>query len=150
MQAVDEGPTLSLSGLNPSLILLVLVVVAVVAAIAWLASSRRLDEEGSQKVLQDVVDDRPPVFLRTYGGHRLADTNSQFQSEAGWLSDFGYQPISHTWAPGEWDFSAFLAAALLSLFGIGLVVFAYMWTVRPDGTLSVLYAVAPTSSRFGP
>ena len=124
--------------------------VAVVVAMAWYASSHRHDGERSQRALEEVVEGGPPVFLRTYGGHRLTDTNRQFQSEAGWLSELGYEPISHTWAAGEWGFSDFLVAAILSLFGIGLVVFAYMWTVRPNGTLSVLYGAAPVSSRSGP
>jgi hypothetical protein len=135
---------LSLSDVNLPLILVVLIVVAMVVAIAWNASARRDDEKRSQKVLEEVVAGRPPVFLRTYIGHRLSDTNPQFQSEAGWLSELGYQPISHTWAAGEWGFADFLAAALLTLFGIGLVIFAYMWTVRPNGTLSVLFAQAAT------
>ena len=130
-----------LSDVNLPLILVVLIVVAMVVAIAWSASGRRDDAKRSQKALEEVVAGRPPVFLRTYSGHRQRDTNPQFQSEAGWLSELGYQPISHTWAAGEWGSADFLAAALLTLvFGIGLVVFAYMWTVRPNGTLSVLYA----------
>jgi uncharacterized membrane protein YfcA len=138
----------SRSDVNLPLILIVLIVVAMVVAIAWNASGRRDDAKRSQEVLEEVVADRPPVFLRMYSGHRQTDTNPQFQSEAGWLSELGYQPISHTWAAGEWGLADFLVAALLTpLFGIGLVVFAYMWTVRPNGTLSVLFAQAATSSR---
>ncbi|MEO5965264.1 MAG: hypothetical protein ABIR11_07340 [Candidatus Limnocylindrales bacterium] len=55
------------------------------------------------------------------------------------LALHGYAPAGQSWGDGQWDGGYFLLALVLSLFGIGLILLAYMAIIRPDGTLCVTY-----------
>lgn len=52
----------------------------------------------------------------------------------------GYVPVNQVWAPGQWSTGAFvIAVLLLFVFGLGILILAYMLIVKPAGTLTVTY-----------
>lgn len=81
-------------------------------------------------------------ILRTYRGHELRDAVGAYVVDAADLEAQGYESVSQTWGDGQWDSVLFVLAVVLSLFGIGLVVLAYMAVMRPAGTLLVTYRLA--------
>jgi hypothetical protein len=82
----------------------------------------------------------PRVLVRSYAAHQQSDAITAFQADASALTSIGYEPVSQSWAEGQWGGGAWLVALALCLIVIGLLVFAYMLIVKPDGTLTVTYA----------
>lgn len=78
-------------------------------------------------------------LVRTYRGHRQSEAIASYVKDAETLAQRGYAPASQSWGDGQWDGGSFLIALILSLFGIGLIMLAYMAIIRPDGTLCVTY-----------
>lgn len=78
-------------------------------------------------------------IVRTYRGHEQAAAVHAYVADAASLEAQGYAPVSQSWGDGQWDGALFVLAVVLSLFGIGLIVLAYMAVMRPDGTLLVTY-----------
>ncbi len=80
-----------------------------------------------------------PIVVRHYRG-RLDVAMAAFQADAARARLKGYAPISQVYEPGSWGCGAFLiAAATTVLFGIGILIFAYLLIVKPAGTLAVTY-----------
>lgn len=114
-------------------------VLGAAAVVVWLVlyrwgglGSRALAPAGPSEEWGDFV-------VRTYGGHTQHDAIARYVADAGALAGRGYVPVGQSWGDGQWDAALFLFALLLSLFGIGLIVLAYMAIIRPDGTLCVTY-----------
>ena len=126
---------------RPEILWFLLIGAAVLLLIGAYVFGRRNASQLGTEDLQVVIAARPAYLLRTYIG-RSDESNRFFQIEADWLAEQGYQPVSHSWVPGEWGSGAYIFALVLTLVvGVGLVVFAYLWTVKPNGTLSVLYTL---------
>lgn len=80
--------------------------------------------------------------IRTYRGHDQAAAVRAYVTDAANLAARGYEPVGQSWGDGQWDGVLFVIAVVLSLFGVGLIVLAYMAVMRPDGTLLVTYRLA--------
>ena len=78
-------------------------------------------------------------LVRTYRGHQQSEAIASYVRDAETLAQRGYAPVGQSWGDGQWDGGYFLIALILSLFGIGLILLAYMAIIRPDGTLCVTY-----------
>ena len=87
-----------------------------------------------------------PLLVRTYQGRSQRDVVVRYMRDAQDLAVRGYEPVSQSWGDGQWDVALFLLALILSLFGIGLVLLAYMAIIRPEGTLVVTFRQASGSS----
>jgi hypothetical protein len=79
------------------------------------------------------------LTVRTYRGHQQSEAIASYVRDAETLAQRGYAPVGQSWGDGQWDGGYFILALILSLFGIGLIVLAYMAIIRPDGTLCVTY-----------
>jgi hypothetical protein len=78
-------------------------------------------------------------LVRTYRAHQQSEAIASYARDAETLAQRGYEPAGQSWGDGQWDGGFFLIALVLSLFGIGLILLAYMAITRPDGTLCVTY-----------
>ena len=78
-------------------------------------------------------------LVRTYPGRQQSEAIATFVKDADTLAQRGYAPVSQSWGDGQWDGAYFVLALVLSLFGIGLILLAYMAIIRPSGTLCVMY-----------
>jgi hypothetical protein len=85
------------------------------------------------------LSDTPPLVLKAYEGKQGAAT-ARLQADSIEMAAGGYFPTWQNWAPGERAREAYVVAALLVfLFGIGILILAYLLIVEPDGTLTVAY-----------
>lgn len=75
----------------------------------------------------------PAVVVRTYHGRTQADAAALFHRDATRLAGFGYRPVSQSWADGRP--------------GVGRMLALGLWanSIRPDGTLTVTYALEASS-----
>ena len=56
------------------------------------------------------------------------------------MAEGGYVPTLQTWAPGQWHVGYWIVAVLLiAAWGIGILMLAYLFVVKPDGTLTITY-----------
>ena len=83
-----------------------------------------------------------PFIVRTYRGREQRDVVARYATDAEALAARGYEPVGQSWGDGQWDLVLFLLALILCLFGIGLILLAYMAIIRPAGTLLVTYRLA--------
>ena len=86
-----------------------------------------------------VTEEWGDFLVRTYRGHQQSQAIASYVKDAETLAQHGYEPAGQSWGDGQWDGGFFLIALILSLFGIGLILLAYMAIIRPDGTLCVTY-----------
>jgi hypothetical protein len=90
-----------------------------------------------------------PSLLKAYKG-RQGEVAALLQADYIEMAAEGYFPTWQNWLPGEWTREAYVVAVLLILlFGVGLLVLAYLSIAEPDGTLTVAYerrAAAPSGS----
>ena len=91
----------------------------------------------------------PPTLVRVYVGAQLSDAVRVFEREASALASLGYQPTTQSWAAGRWGRGAFFTALLLTVVLVGLLMLAYLLVAKPDGTLTVTYALRDTPPTFG-
>ena len=78
-------------------------------------------------------------LVRTYRGHQQREAIASYVKDAETLARRGYAPVGQSWGDGQWDGGTFLIALILSLFGVGLILLAYMAIFRPGGSLCVTY-----------
>jgi hypothetical protein len=116
-------------------------VLGAVVVVAWLVLYRWGGLGRSAAAPAGASEDWGDFVVRTYEAHTQRDAVARYVADAGALAGRGYVPVGQSWGDGQWDAGFFLFALLLSLFGIGLIVLAYMAIVRPDGTLCVTYAL---------
>ncbi len=78
-------------------------------------------------------------IIKTYKGSQAVAT-ALFQVDAVKMAARGYFPTGQSWGAGQWGGGAFVVAILLIfLFGLGILILAYLLIVRPPGTLTVTY-----------
>lgn len=82
------------------------------------------------------------TVIKTYRGSQQGAMRA-YQADAERMAQKGYTPTSQVWAPGSYGCGSFILALLLCLILIGILVFIYMLIVKPDGTLTVTYTLAP-------
>jgi predicted Zn-ribbon and HTH transcriptional regulator len=94
----------------------------------------------SQKIAdQSQTYEESQVIIKTYEGNQ-AEAMRRFQFDVSEMAAQGYFPTSQSWTPGQWSGGAFAVAILLIfLFGLGILILAYMLIVKPDGVLTVTY-----------
>ena len=129
---------------NEFLLLLLVFVVGGLGLAFWL--DRRItqaDASRREEFLRDVAVSRPRSFIISYRGGQK-DATDTFGAEARAFADMGYVPVSQSWAPGQWSFSAFVVVVLLALFVVGILILIYMLIVKPGGTLTVAYELRPS------
>ncbi len=100
-----------------------------------------LNHPGDHKTLAEArqpTGGPPSTLTRTYHGNASA-ASAQMQADAATLAQYGYVPVSQSYAPGQWGCASFLVALVLCIVLIGFLVFIYMLIVKPDGTLTVVY-----------
>jgi hypothetical protein len=88
-----------------------------------------------------VIAGSPPTIVRVYLGAQQSDAVRVFEREASELARFGYQPTTQSWAAGRWGRGAFFIALLLTVMLVGLLMLLYLLVAKPDGTLTVTYAL---------
>jgi hypothetical protein len=78
-------------------------------------------------------------LLKAYQG-KQGEVATLLQADCIEMAAEGYFPTWQNWAPGEWTREAYVVAVLLILlFGVGILVLAYLSMAEPDGTLTVAY-----------
>ena len=82
------------------------------------------------------------TIVKTYKG-KQQQAMETYQADAAKMARQGYAPTSQVWAPGSYGCGSFIFAALLYFIVIGFIVFIYMLIVKPAGTLTVTYTLAP-------
>jgi len=122
--------------------------IAVLLAIVWLvwfvndlATERRERKAAEGERSAQTARDQKAILVRSYKGTQSESANL-FEADAAVLAADGYFPVSQNWAPGQWSGTAFaIAFLLIFLFGLGLLILAYLLIVRPPGTLVVTYGM---------
>jgi len=82
------------------------------------------------------------TVVKTYTGSQEQAT-SKYRADAEKMALHGYVPTNQVWTAGSYGCGSFLVALLLCFVLIGILVFIYMLIVKPAGTLTVTYALAP-------
>jgi hypothetical protein len=82
------------------------------------------------------------TVVKTYTGSQEQAT-SKYRADAAKMAMQGYVPTNQVWSAGSYGCGSFLFALLLCLVLIGILVFIYMLIVKPAGTLTVTYTLAP-------
>jgi hypothetical protein len=125
----------------------VLPLILIGVIVGWVYFARRgrqirlADSARSQIARQD------QLIVKTYKAKNQDEAMSRFKVDSAELAVEGYFPTSQSWSPGQWSGGAFAVAILLIfLFGLGLLVLAYMLIVKPDGALNVTYERRTASS----
>jgi hypothetical protein len=118
-------------------------VLGLAVVVVWFVLYRWSGARGSGEVAAGTVAEGTEVWgdflVRTYRGHEQSDAIASYVKDAETLAQRGYAPAGQSWGDGQWDGGMFFIALILSLFGIGLIMLAYMAIIRPDGTLCVTY-----------
>jgi hypothetical protein len=113
-------------------------VLGLAVVVIWFVLYRWNGGRGSGEVAEG-AEEWGDFLVRTYRGHQQGDAIASYVRDAETLAQRGYAPAGQSWGDGQWDGAYFLLALVLSLFGIGLILLAYMAIIRPDGTLCVTY-----------
>lgn len=128
----------------PALALLCLVA-AVFFAILALFRGRRISAQEKMQITSTDGDSKA-VVVRSHV-HYQREAAYAYQLEAQEMAARGYRPTAHCWMPGSYDWSLFLVALFMSLFGIGILVLIYMLATRPRGVLIVSYELRHAEER---
>jgi hypothetical protein len=113
-------------------------VVGLAVVVIWFVLYRWSGGRGSGEVTA-ATEEWSDFLVRTYRGHQQSEAMASYVRDAEALAQRGYSPAGQSWGDGQWDGGFFLIGLILSLFGIGLILLAYMAIIRPDGTLCVTY-----------
>ena len=110
--------------------------------------ARLKEEERKQKKQakrKTKVKPKDKVVVKNYVG-KQARATELYKNDVLTMAKKDYTPISQNWAQGQHGCGQFLlAACLIPVAGLGLLYFAYLIIVKPDGTLSVTYELNETS-----
>ena len=115
-------------------------VLGLAVVVTWFVLYRWSGGKGSGEVAA-VAEEWGDFLVRTYRGRQQSEAIASYVRDAELLAQRGYAPVGQSWGDGQWDGGYFLIALILSLFGIGLILLAYMAIIRPDGTLCITYQV---------
>ena len=117
------------------------VVIGLAVVVFWFVLYRWNGGKGSGEVAAG-AEEWGDFLVRTYRAHQQSEAIASYVKDAETLAQRGYVPAGQSWGDGQWDGGYFLIALILSLFGIGLILLAYMAIIRPDGTLCVTYQLS--------
>jgi hypothetical protein len=99
----------------------------------------RLDNQAGRAIKPSELADTASLLIKGYEG-KQREVTARLQSESIEMATLGYFPTWQNWSPGEWSREAYVVAVLLILlFGMGILILAYLLIVEPDGTLTVTY-----------
>jgi hypothetical protein len=79
------------------------------------------------------------VMVRTYGGNNQAEAVLLYAQDAPKLAADGWVPVTHGWVADDWPGSAYIAAAILVVVGIGILLLILFSVYKPVRTLVVTY-----------
>ena len=96
--------------------------------------------------------DAPPmeVMVRTYAGQNQPQAAALFAADAPNLAVEGWVPVTQVWVADDWPQTAYIAAAILVIVGIGIALLILFSLYKPVRTLMVTYqrsASGPTTDR---
>jgi hypothetical protein len=94
--------------------------------------------------------DTPSILIKAYEG-KQREAIARFQADCIEMAAAGLFPKWQSWAPGEWAREAYVVAVLfIPLFGMGILILAYLLIVEPGGTMTVTYErrAAPVEEIF--
>ena len=118
-------------------------ILGLAVVVVWFVLYRWSGGRGSGEVAAGTVAEGTQVWgdflVRTYRGHQQREAIASYVKDAETLARRGYAPVGQSWGDGQWDGGTFLIALILSLFGVGLILLAYMAIFRPGGSLCVTY-----------
>ena len=90
------------------------------------------------------------VLVRTYAGQNQPEAAALFAQDAPNLAADGWVPVSQIWVADDWPQTAYIAAAILVIVGIGIALLIVFSLYKPVRTLMVTYqrsASRPTTDR---
>lgn len=79
------------------------------------------------------------MIVRTYAGQNQAEAAELYARDAPTLAGDGWVPVAEVWVADDWPTSAYIAAAVLVLVGIGIVLLIGFLFIKPIRTLMVTY-----------
>ncbi len=115
------------------------IAVVVIWSVLYRWSGGRGSGEGAAWTVASGTEVSSDFLVRTYRGRQQSQAIASYEKDAETLAQRGYAPVGQSWGDGQWDGGTFLIALILSLFGVGLILLAYMAIFRPDGSLCVTY-----------
>jgi hypothetical protein len=99
----------------------------------------KLDNQTGSAVKPSEFADTPLLLVKAYQG-KEREAIALLQSDSIEMATQGYFPTWQNWTPGEWSREAYVVAVLLIfLFGMGILILAYLLIVEPEGRLTVAY-----------
>ena len=79
------------------------------------------------------------VMVRTYGGDNQLDAAMQYAEDAPKLATEGWVPVTQAWVADDWPTSAYIAAPILVIVGIGIALLILFSLYKPVRTIMVTY-----------
>ncbi len=86
------------------------------------------------------------VMVRTYAGDNQPHAAMLFAEDAPKLAAEGWVPVMQVWVADDWPTTAYIAATLLVIVGIGIVLLIVFSLYKPIRTLMVTYRRGETSA----
>lgn len=120
----------------PFLALLCLIAASFFALLAFFRGRKITSLEKKQFAS---TDGNSKITVVRYHVNYQREAACAYQLEAQEMAQCGYRPAGQCWLPGSYDWSLFLVALFMSMFGVGLLVLIYMIATRPRGVLIVSY-----------
>ena len=79
------------------------------------------------------------VMVRTYAGQNQPEAAALYGQDVLTLAADGWVPVTQIWIADDWPQSAWIAAVLLVLVGIGIALLIVFSLYKPVRTLMVTY-----------
>jgi hypothetical protein len=79
------------------------------------------------------------VMVRTYGGDNQLDAAMLYADDAPKLAAEGWVPVTQAWVADDWPTSAYIAATILVIVGIGIALLILFSLYKPVRTIMVTY-----------
>jgi hypothetical protein len=78
-------------------------------------------------------------MVRTYEGDNQEHAMVLYAEDAPKLAADGWVPVTQGWVADDWPMTAYIASAILVVFGIGIVLLVIFAFYKPVRTLMVTY-----------
>ena len=79
------------------------------------------------------------VMVRTYGGDNQQHAALLYAEDAPKLASEGWVPVTQAWVADDWPTSAYIAATILVVVGIGIALLIVFSLYKPVRTIMVTY-----------
>ena len=122
---------------------LVVIIIIIAIALFMLLIGSVLGESRSDN---STSSSKPRAIVKVYRGNQKQAT-AEFQTDSAKMASKNYYPTSQTWSPGSYGVGSFLVAAILCFALIGIIIFIYMFIVKPEGTLTVTYTLQEVATK---